>query len=199
MKTSLQSFLQAEIECEKPTTDLLSFKGQLVRRKTTGETQHSLGLENLLLRGTKLANTDFLFGCVVYTGKETKMSLNSKLSPNKFSAVEKTMNFAIITYIGIIFAETLSNSSLRYGFSFELQYEPNANETFKEKTAIADHWYLGDYVSRSFLNVLTDVLSFLVIFNNIVPISLYVTLEVQKFVGKYVVVSSIFFLIRCLR
>ena len=34
------------------------------------------------------------------------------------------------------------------------------------------------------LVVLEDFFSFLVIFNNIVPISLYVTLEVQKFCGS---------------
>ena len=171
--------LQAEIECDKPTTDLLSFKGHLVRRKSSGETQHSLGREHLVLRGTKLVNTEFIFGCVVYTGKETKMMLNSKLSPNKFSAVEKALNYAIVTYIGIITAEITVNTSLRYCYSFELQYE-----TFIENTVIADHWYLGNYLSRDYKRVFEDIFSFLVIFNNIVPISLYVTLEAQKFVGE---------------
>ena len=171
--------LQAEIECEKPTTDLLSFKGHLVRRKSSGETQQSLGREHLVLRGTKLANTEFVYGCAVYTGKETKMILNSQLSPIKFSAIEKSLNFAIVTYICIIIAEITINISLRYGRSFELQYK-----AFEENTRISDHWYLGDYLPRSYDKVLNDIFSFLVIFNNIVPISLYVTLEVHKFIGE---------------
>ena len=172
--------LEAELECENPTNDLLSFKGQLVRRRNKRETHQSLGQENLVLRGTKLANTDFLYGCAVYTGKETKMSLNSKLSPIKFSSVERSTNIAIMAYVGIIVAEILVSSSLRYGLSFELHYDSSeANTT----TTIADHWYLGTYGSKSGDRVFHDIFSFLVIFNNIVPISLYVTLEVQKFVG----------------
>ena len=170
--------LQAEMECESPTTDLLSFKGHLVRRRNNRETQQSLAQDNLVLRGTKLANTDFIYGCAVYTGKETKMSLNSKLSPTKFSSVEKSTNIAIMAYVGVTMAEIIVSSSLRYGFSFELQYD-----FFQVNTTITDHGYLGYYVSRDSDHVTNDVFSFLVIFNNIVPISLYVTLEVQKFVG----------------
>ena len=170
--------LQAEIECESPTTDLLSFKGQLVRRRNSREAHQSLGQENLVLRGTKLSNTDFLYGCAVYTGKETKMSLNSKLSPNKFSSAEKSTNIAIIAYVGIIMAEMIVNTSLRYGHGFEFQYD-----SFPVNTTITDHWYLGYYLPREAKHVFYDVFSFMVIFNNIVPISLYVTLEVQKFVG----------------
>ncbi len=39
-------------------------------------------------------NTDYVFGCVVYTGNDTKMSQNSKSTANKFSTVEVTMNKA---------------------------------------------------------------------------------------------------------
>ena len=46
--------LQAEIECENPNTDLLSFKGRLVRRRISGQSAVSLGLENIALRGTQL-------------------------------------------------------------------------------------------------------------------------------------------------
>ena len=89
------------------------------------------------------------------------------------------MNKVILVYIGILIAEVVLCSSLRYAYSFDLQYK-----SFEEGTEIVDHWYLGQYWRRNAINVLQDIFSFLVIFNNIVPISLYVTLEVQKFVGK---------------
>ena len=77
----------------------------------------SLGLENIALRGTQvcdmvwcdvwhgdvyhvdnvytwyqLENTEYVYGAAVYTGQDTKMSMNSKLGTNKFSTVEHSMN-----------------------------------------------------------------------------------------------------------
>ena len=46
--------LEAEVECENPNTDLLSFKGRMVRRKMGGQASSALGLENIALRGTQL-------------------------------------------------------------------------------------------------------------------------------------------------
>ena len=112
--------------------------------------------------------------------------MNSKLGSNKFSTAEKSMNKVILVYIGILIAEVILCSGLRYGYGFDLQYD-----SFKEGTEIVDHWYLGNYWPRNAINVLQDIFSFLVIFNNIVPISLYVTLEVQKFVGMLVIVVII--------
>ena len=52
----------------------------------------SLGLENIAMRGTQLENTEHVYGLAVYTGQDTKMSMNSKLGTNKFSTVEHSMN-----------------------------------------------------------------------------------------------------------
>ena len=42
-----------------------------------------------------------------------------------------------------------------------------------------------DDLGRSPKEVFNDIVSFLVLFNYIIPISLYVTLEVQKFCGAF--------------
>ena len=52
----------------------------------------SLGLENIAMRGTQLENTEHVYGAAVYTGQDTKMSMNSKMGTNKFSMVEHSMN-----------------------------------------------------------------------------------------------------------
>ena len=60
--------LQAQVECQNPNTDLLSFKGRIKRKKMQDQMIGSLGLENIALRGTQLQNTDFVHGVAVYTG-----------------------------------------------------------------------------------------------------------------------------------
>lgn len=40
-------------------------------------------------------------------------------------------------------------------------------------------------VSSQFLRAFTDFLAFMVLFNYIIPVSMYVTVEMQKFLGSY--------------
>ena len=45
--------------------------------------------ENILLRGTTLKLSPVIYGCAIYTGRDTKMMKNSKFKSNKLSCVEK--------------------------------------------------------------------------------------------------------------
>jgi len=62
---------------KSPIIRNVTFRSKL---KTMG-----LSLENVALRGVMLKNTDWIFGVAVYTGEDTKMSRNSKITRNKFS------------------------------------------------------------------------------------------------------------------
>ena len=61
--------------------------------------QVSLSLQNVAFRGTKLMNTEFVYGCALYTGADTKMSQNSKKNPTKFSSIEVKMNKYLIVFL----------------------------------------------------------------------------------------------------
>ena len=81
------------MECKNPNADLHQFVGKLTVKSVNGQNETvSLGLENVAFRGTKLMNTEFVYGCALYTGADTKMSQNSKMKLNKFSSIEVTMN-----------------------------------------------------------------------------------------------------------
>ena len=54
-----------------------------------------LGASELLLRGSKLKNTSWIFGVVVYTGEESKLRLNSVKTPLKRSHIEKLTNIQV--------------------------------------------------------------------------------------------------------
>ncbi|TPP65941.1 hypothetical protein FGIG_00757 [Fasciola gigantica] len=98
--------LLVKVECQSPCADLDRFEGRMSSGAwTDGEEQDrkrnpSRLSTNLALRGAKLANTDFVIGLVVYTGKETKLSLNGKQSENgNIASREARSNVILLTFI----------------------------------------------------------------------------------------------------
>ena len=50
------------------------------------------GDKQLLYRGARLKNTKWIYGLVIYTGKNTKIMMNSDSSSEKMSQVERKVN-----------------------------------------------------------------------------------------------------------
>ncbi|XP_067243081.1 phospholipid-transporting ATPase IG isoform X7 [Chanodichthys erythropterus] len=171
----LQS-LYATIECEQPQPDLYKFVGRMHIYKPEQEPAvRSLGPENLLLKGATLKNTKKINGVAVYTGMETKMALNYQGKSQKRSAVEKSINAFLLVYLCILISKAVVCTTLKYVWqSKEGQDEPWYNQkTQKEKD------------TNMYLKMFTDFLSFMVLFNFIIPVSMYVTVEMQKFLGSF--------------
>ncbi|XP_059371649.1 phospholipid-transporting ATPase IG-like isoform X1 [Carassius carassius] len=168
--------LTATIECEQPQPDLYKFVGRMHIYKAEQEPAvRSLGPENLLLKGATLKNTKKIYGVAVYTGMETKMALNYQGKSQKRSAVEKSINAFLLVYLCILISKAVVCTTLKYVWqSKEGQDEPWYNQkTQKEKD------------TNMYLKMFTDFLSFMVLFNFIIPVSMYVTVEMQKFLGSF--------------
>lgn len=88
-------FRESRVECENPNELLYKFEGNL---HMGGGVTVPLSVDQILLRGSSLRNTDYIYGIVVFTGHETKIMKNSVKSKMKFSRLEKSTN----TYIIII-------------------------------------------------------------------------------------------------
>ena len=86
------------------------------------------------LRGTQLRNTEFILGVAVYTGQDTKMSQNSKITSNKFSSVEKTLNRCFILYLIVLLLEVMICLTLEYVNGLDFVVEISCRPL---------HWYLG--------------------------------------------------------
>uniref|UniRef100_A0A671M3E5 Phospholipid-transporting ATPase n=1 Tax=Sinocyclocheilus anshuiensis TaxID=1608454 RepID=A0A671M3E5_9TELE len=168
--------LPATIECEQPQPDLYKFVGRMHIYKPEQEPAvRSLGPENLLLKGATLKNTKKISGVTVYTGMETKMALNYQGKSQKRSAVEKSINAFLLVYLCILISKAVVCTTLKYVWqSKEGQDEPWYNQkNQKEKD------------TNMYLKMFTDFLSFMVLFNFIIPVSMYVTVEMQKFLGSF--------------
>jgi magnesium-transporting ATPase (P-type) len=59
-----------------------------------------LTVENLLLRGSSLRNTDFVYGVAVFTGHDSKVMRNNEKAKYKFSTLEKLTNQSIFVILG---------------------------------------------------------------------------------------------------
>ncbi|XP_077346019.1 phospholipid-transporting ATPase IG isoform X4 [Lithobates pipiens] len=167
--------LIATIECEQPQPDLYKYVGRMNIYTNQEVKARSLGPENLLLKGATLKNTQKIYGVAVYTGMETKMALNYQGKSQKRSAVEKSINAFLIVYLSILLSKATICTTLKYVW----QNNPANDEPwYNEKTR-------KEKESFKLLKIFTDFLSFMVLFNFIIPVSMYVTVEMQKFLGSF--------------
>ncbi|XP_066571256.1 phospholipid-transporting ATPase 11C isoform X2 [Amia ocellicauda] len=168
--------LNANIECEQPQPDLYKFVGRMnIYKENQDSAVRSLGPENLLLKGATLKNTKKVYGVAVYTGMETKMALNYQGKSQKRSAVEKSINAFLIVYLCILISKALVCTTLKYVW----QSHPGHDEPWY------NHKTQKEKDTNLYLKMFTDFLSFMVLFNFIIPVSMYVTVEMQKFLGSF--------------
>ncbi|KAL6053235.1 P-type phospholipid transporter, variant 2 [Balamuthia mandrillaris] len=171
--SSLFSF-RGIVKCEPPNKEIYSFTGYLNYSADDGRAGPSneafpLTSSQILLRGAKLCNTQKAFGLVLYTGADTKVVQNSIQLQGKRSRVERLTNRMVL----VIFAFQILlciGGALGSGFLTE---------------DLAKHWYLQEQKSDAAENGLLGFLTFVILLNNLIPISLYVSMEAVKFGQAY--------------
>ncbi|XP_054851931.1 phospholipid-transporting ATPase IG isoform X2 [Eublepharis macularius] len=168
--------LIATIECEQPQPDLYKFVGRINIYKDNQEpVARALGPDNLLLKGATLKTTHKIYGVAVYTGMETKMALNYQGKSQKRSAVEKSINGFLIVYLFILVGKAVVCTTMKY---FWISDRSVDEPWYNQKTQ-------RERETFKLLKMFTDFLSFMVLFNFIIPVSMYVTVEMQKFLGSF--------------
>lgn len=136
-------------------------------------------INELLLRGCTLRNTKWVIGLVVYTGADTKIMLNGGDTPSKRSKIEKETNFNVIMNFIILMILCIV-TGLLHGY---YRYMNNTSaKTYEVGAAAADNIYLDSVII---------FVSSLVVFQNIVPISLYITIEIVKTIQAYFIFQDI--------
>uniref|UniRef100_A0A8C1RQG6 Phospholipid-transporting ATPase n=1 Tax=Cyprinus carpio TaxID=7962 RepID=A0A8C1RQG6_CYPCA len=153
--------LTGRLECEGPNRHLYDFTGTL---RLDNHNPVPLGPDQVLLRGAQLRNTQWVVGIVVYTGHDSKLMQNSTKAPLKRSNVERVTNMQILVLFGILLVMALVSS-----IGAAIWNKQHTDEAC---------WYLSRDIS---LNFWYNLLTFIILYNNLIPISLLVTLEVVKF------------------
>ncbi|KAG0217940.1 hypothetical protein BGX33_009102 [Mortierella sp. NVP41] len=136
------------------------------------ETTIPVDINNMLLRGHVIRNTHWVIAVIVATGTETKIMLNSGETPSKRSRIEKTMNIQVALNFGILL---LLCVLCAVGSTI---YDRKWRGTGAEQ--------LWNQSQRGvpIEGVITFFTS-LIIFQNIIPISLYISIEFVKTFQAY--------------
>uniref|UniRef100_A0A671PW12 Phospholipid-transporting ATPase n=1 Tax=Sinocyclocheilus anshuiensis TaxID=1608454 RepID=A0A671PW12_9TELE len=152
----------ALIMCEEPNNRLDKFVGTMIWDAQS----YPLDLDNMLLRGCKIRNTDECHGLVIFAGNDTKIMRNGGKTRFKRTLIDKLMNYMVYTIFVLL---VLLCAGLAIGHTY--WYESIGSKA----------WYLYDGLNYS--SSYRGFLSFwgyIIILNTMVPISLYVSVEVIR-------------------
>lgn len=97
---SVLGSLVGTLTCQVPNKELSVFQGVLslhpdINQSVSNDSnclEEPVDNSNLLLRGSTLRNSNWVAGMIVYTGRLTKLSLNTNTSKFKFSGIEISLN-----------------------------------------------------------------------------------------------------------
>ncbi|WVQ80831.1 hypothetical protein IAT38_002938 [Cryptococcus sp. DSM 104549] len=165
------SLLRGHLISEAPNSSLYTYDGTFHLSSAhpgAAPTKIPVGPNQLLLRGAQLRNTEWVYGVTVNAGHETKLMRNATEAPVKRTAVERQVNRQILyLFILLIIMSLVSTigASIRTWL-----FDKNS-------------WYLrlGNESTNKARQFIENILTFIILYNNLIPISLIMTMEVVKF------------------
>ncbi|TKA79649.1 hypothetical protein B0A55_03429 [Friedmanniomyces simplex] len=149
---------RVEFIVEDPNLDLYNFEGKV----TTGDSIAPLTNNEVLYRGSILRNTPDAIGAVIYSGEECKIRMNANKNPRiKAPSLQAIVNKIVLIIVCFVIFLALFNTI--------------AYRVWHGTTEIKA-WYLTR-ASVPFGHILV---SFIIMFNTMIPLSLYVSMEIIK-------------------
>ncbi|KAL1998752.1 hypothetical protein VTN02DRAFT_5633 [Thermoascus thermophilus] len=163
------------IESEPPHPNLYTYNGAIrweqrdedYPEAPRKEMVEPISINNVLLRGCNLRNTEWALGVVIYTGSETKIMLNSGETPSKRARLAKELNWNVIYNFIILFLMCFI-SGIVNGFAWGRGHRSLNYFDFEP--------YGGSPPVDGIITFWVAV----ILFQNLVPISLYISLEIVR-------------------
>ncbi|CBX96742.1 hypothetical protein LEMA_P110070.1 [Plenodomus lingam JN3] len=147
----------AEFVVEDPNRDLYSFEG----RVAVDGKQAPLTLNEIIFRGSILRNTPEAIGMVIYSGEECRIRMNANKNPRiKAPALQGLVNRIVILIVVFVLALSIFNA-----VAYRV-WQRNEDDMF--------------YLSNASVAFFPSFTSFIIMFNTMIPLSLYVSLEIVK-------------------
>ncbi|KAI5955292.1 DNF3 [Candida jiufengensis] len=150
--------LKTLITTEDPNLDLYNFEASF----QLNDEIYSLNSDNIVYRGSILRNTDSVLGIVVFTGEETKIRMNNIKNPRtKAPKLQKNINYIVIFMVFVVIMLS-------------------AFSTMAQRIQFRDHRLKDWYLYQQDAGVAATLMGFIIMYNTLIPLSLYVTMEIIK-------------------
>jgi phospholipid-translocating P-type ATPase (flippase) len=133
----------------------------------------NVNIKQLLLKGSILRNTEYIIGLVVYCGHNTKIMKNAKKPPIKMSNVMKIMNKLLLS----VFLFQILICTVFSVMNFVFRYKNNKYIEI----------YIGINQEITISSLVQKFFTFLVAYSHLIPISLYVAMEIVKLLQSWFV------------
>jgi phospholipid-translocating ATPase len=173
------------IDSEGPHPNLYQYSAVARWKQSTSDGNNAsmtemvepIGIGNLLLRGCSLKNTEWILGVVVFTGRETKIMLNSGVTLSKRARMAKDLNWNVIYNFIILFFMCLVSGIIQ-------------GVTWAQGNNSLDFFEFGSIGGSPPLDGLVTFWSAVILFQNLVPISLYISLEIIRSCQAFFIYSD---------
>eukprot|EP00127_Corallochytrium_limacisporum_P005603 Clim_evm2s209 gene=Clim_evmTU2s209 len=149
------------VTCEPPNHHLYTFNGVC---QYNGEDVVT-SIDNILLRGCVLRNTEWVYGLVVYAGPETKLMHNNAGARFKRTQLDKEINRIVAMIFIWIILISLGSAIGAYVW---------ADTTNQD---LIDFIPFDEDLDSATLTGIGAFFTFFILYNTFIPISLYVTVE----------------------
>jgi len=194
-KENLINFDKSIIQCQQPNEYIYQFNGKFLSKFNNTNNEIFLDIDNFVLRGCSLKQTSYIYAVVVYVGHDTKIMRNSVSAKEKVSKIEHIMNHQIIIVFILQFiigavSSLIGNLQLflnrkKLGYIFPViqnndDFYSNNKNFLNSFSTLPDNKEEVD-LHISFSNFIITTGTWIILINNIVPISLLMTLEMVKY------------------
>ena len=128
------------IEVEQPNKNIYEANGSII---FSGNNKIYFDIKNVAIRGAKLKNTEFIYGIVIYTGKDTKIMKNITKHKVKSATIDKWVDNIVIIILIIRFIYIIV--FMLIGMMMRYKYLPSYDDSDKNKVIYDYIFYYKHY------------------------------------------------------
>jgi phospholipid-transporting ATPase len=176
--------LDGQIEMEHPNKLIDSFTGVIELNEFGRE---SILAGNIILRGCVVRNTDWVIGCIINTGHDTKIMMSAAKTPSKSSNIEVMASvevlrmmilLVVICFIGATGSVTWNYANDFYSHWYNYYGRDDTTDPQDPKVNIIAEWMIQFFY-------------FFLLHATFIPVSLYVSMTFARFFQSYFMNSDL--------